>query len=103
VQSSGGALGFSLITSLLAAIWSASSGTGNLIQAVSLAYDEKESGGFFKVEGTALALTFGAIVVLITLTLVPVVAPVLDALQLGLLGRIVAHVVRRPGRRRSRR
>jgi hypothetical protein len=30
----------------------------------------------------------------ITLTLVPVVPPVLDALQLGLLGRIVAHVVR---------
>jgi membrane protein len=37
VQSSGGALGFSRIISLLAAIWSASSGTGNLIQAVNLA------------------------------------------------------------------
>ena len=95
VQSSGGALGFSLIISLLAAIWSASSGTGNLIQAVNLAYDEKESRGFLKVKGTALALTLGAIVfVLITLTLVAVVPPVLDALQLGLLGRIIAQIVR---------
>jgi len=95
VQSSGGALGFSLIVSLLAALWSASSGTGNLIQAVNLAYDEKESRGFLKVKGTALALTLGAIVfVLITLTLVAVVPPVLDALQLGLVGRITAQVVR---------
>jgi membrane protein len=95
VQSSGGALGFSLIISLLAAIWSASSGTGNLIQAVNLAYDEKESRGFLKVKATALALTIGAIVfVLITLTLVAVVPPVLDALQLGLVGTIIAQIVR---------
>jgi membrane protein len=95
VQGSGGALGFSLIVSLLAALWSASSGTGNLIQAVNLAYDEKESRGFLKVKGTALALTLGAIVfVLITLTLVAVVPPVLDALQLGQVGRIIAQVVR---------
>ena len=109
VQSSGGALGFSLIVSLLAALWSASSGTGNLIQAVNLAYDEKESRGFLKVKGTALALTLGAIVfVLITLTLVAVVPPVLDALQLGLVGTIIAQVVRwallvGPGGRRARR
>ena len=95
VQSSGNALSFSLIFSLLAAIWSASSGTGNLVQAVNLAYDEKESRGFFRVKGLALALTLGAIVfVLITLTLVAVVPPVLDALQLGLVGRIIAQVVR---------
>jgi membrane protein len=95
MQSSGGALGFSLVFSLLAALWSASSGTGNLIQAVNLAYDEKESRGFLKVKGTALALTLGAIVfVLITLTLVAVVPPVLDALQLGVVGTIIAQVVR---------
>jgi membrane protein len=95
VQTSGGALGFSLIFSLLAAVWSASSGTGNLIQAVNLAYDEKESRSFLKVKGTALALTLGAIVfVLITLTLVAVVPPVLDALQLGIVGTIIAQIVR---------
>ena len=95
VQTSGGALGFSLVFSLLAALWSASSGTGNLIQAVNLAYDEKESRGFLKVKGTALALTLGAIVfVLITLTLVAVVPPVLDALQLGIVGTIIAQIVR---------
>ena len=95
VGSSGGALGFSLVLSLLAAVWSASSGTGNLIQAVNLAYDEKESRGFLKVKGTALALTLGAIVfVLITLTLVAVVPAVLDQLQLGIVGTVVAQVVR---------
>jgi Virulence factor BrkB len=67
VQSSGSALGFSLILSLLAAVWSASSGIGNLIQAVNLAYDEQESRGFLKVKGIALALTLGAIVFVLVL------------------------------------
>src|SRR3954452_21347737 len=48
-SSSTGALGFGLVVSLLAALWSASSGTGNLIKAVNLAYDEDESRGFLKV------------------------------------------------------
>jgi membrane protein len=95
VQSSGRALGFSLIISVVAALWSASSGTGSLIQAVNLAYDEKESRGFLKLRGTALALTLGAIVfVLLTLTLVAVVPPVLELLQLGIVGTIIAQVVR---------
>ena len=42
-SSSAGALGFGLVVSLRAALWSASSGTGNLIKAVNLAYDEDES------------------------------------------------------------
>ena len=56
-QSSGGALTAGLVISLLAALWSASSGTGNLITAVNLAYDEKESRGFVKLRVTALGLT----------------------------------------------
>jgi membrane protein len=95
VSTSGGALGVSLVVSLLAALWSASSGTGNLIQAVNLAYDEEETRGFFKLRGLALLLTVGAIVfLLVTLTLVAVVPPLLDALPLGAVGLVVAQVVR---------
>lgn len=95
VQGSGGALGIGLVISLLAALWSAAGGTGNLMQAVNLAYDEKESRGFLKLKGIAIALTFGAILfVLLTLALVAVVPPVLETLQLGILGTVLAQVVR---------
>ena len=95
VSTSGGALGVGLMVSLLAALWSASSATGNLIQAVNLAYDEEETRGFLKLRGIALLLTLGAVVfVLVTLTLVAVVPPLLDALSIGTAGRVVAQVVR---------
>jgi membrane protein len=95
VAGSDRALGLGLVVSLLAALWSASSGTGNLIQAVNIAYDEEETRGFLKLRGTALLLTLGAIVfVLLTLTLVAVVPAVLDALPLGLAGTVLAQVLR---------
>jgi len=95
VQNSGGALTVSLIISILAALWSASGGTGNLITAVNLAYDEVETRGFVKRKLLALGLTLGAIVfVAITFSLVAVVPTVLDALPLGIFGTILAQVVR---------
>lgn len=79
----------------LTALWSASSATGNLITAVNLAYDEQESRGFIKLRATALGLTLGGIVfVLLTLVLVAVVPVALDILGLGVVGRVVAQVVR---------
>ncbi|SDY41048.1 membrane protein [Modestobacter sp. DSM 44400] len=94
-QNSGGALTFSLIISILAALWSASGGTGNLITAVNLAYDEVETRGFVKRKAIALGLTIGAIVfVLITFALIAVVPVVLDALPLGIVGTILAQVLR---------
>ncbi|MET0190280.1 MAG: YihY/virulence factor BrkB family protein, partial [Pseudonocardia sediminis] len=91
----GSALGVGLVVSLLAAVWSASSGVGNLMQAVNLAYDEKEGRGFVALRGTALLLTVGAVVfVLATLALVAVVPPVLDAIPLGIVGTVLAQVVR---------
>ena len=94
-QNSGGALTVSLIISILAALWSASGGTGNLITAVNLAYDEVETRSFIKRKALALGLTIGAIIfVLITFALVAVVPAVLDALPLGILGTILAQVVR---------
>ena len=94
-SSSDGALGLGLIVSLLGALWSASSGTSNLMKAINIAYDEDETRGFLKLRGVALVLTLGAIVfMLVTLALVAVVPPLLEALQLGVVGTVLAQVVR---------
>jgi membrane protein len=95
VANSGRALSISLVVSILAALWSASGGMGNLITAVNLAYDEVEARNFVKLKLTSLALTLGAIVfVLVTFGLVAVVPGVLAVLPLGVAGTIVAQVVR---------
>jgi membrane protein len=95
VDSSSGALTVSLIISIGAALWSAAGGTGNLITAVNLAYDEVETRSFVKRKLLALGLTFGAIVfVLITIALIAVVPAVLDALPLGVVGTILGQVLR---------
>jgi membrane protein len=95
VDNSGGALTVSLIVSILAALWSAAGGTGNLITAVNIAYDEVETRSFIKRKALALGLTLGAIVfVLVTFALIAVVPIVLDALPLGIVGTILAQVVR---------
>jgi membrane protein len=95
VNNSGGALTVSLIISILAALWSAAGGTGNLITAVNLAYDEVETRSFVKRKALALGLTLGAILfVLITIALIAVVPAVLNALPLGIVGTILAQVLR---------
>lgn len=91
----GGALSFSLIISIVLALWSASGGTGNLMAAVNVAYDEEETRGFVKRRGIALLLTLGAIVfVLLTLALVAVVPAVLNALNLGTVINFFVQVLR---------
>jgi membrane protein len=94
-QTPSGALSFSLIVSILLALWSASSGTSSLMTGINIAYDEQESRNFLKLRGTALLLTLGAIVfVLLTLALVAVVPAVLNALQLGTFINVIVQVVR---------
>jgi membrane protein len=94
-QSSGGALTIGLVISLLAALWSASSGTSNLMTAVNAAYEEKETRGFVKLRAIALLLTVGTVVFLVlTLALIAVVPVVLHAVPLGPLGTVLAQVVR---------
>jgi membrane protein len=94
-QGSGGALGIGLVVSLLAAIWSASGGTMNLIAATNVAYDEEENRGFLKLRGIALLLTLGAVVfVLLAVALVAVAPVLLDALGLGGFALVIAQVLR---------
>jgi membrane protein len=94
-SNSGGALSFGLVVSILAALWSASGGVGNLITAINLAYDEVDARNAVKKKLMSLGMTLGAIVfVLITFTLVAVVPSVLEALPLGVVGTVLAQVVR---------
>jgi membrane protein len=94
-SNSGGALTFGLIVSILGALWSASGGVGNLVKAVNIAYDEVETRNFLKMRALSLGLTLGAIVfVLLAFGLVAVVPAAIDALPLGVVGTILAQVVR---------
>jgi len=62
VSASGGSLGIGAAIGIGAALWSASSGFGHLIEGLNIAYDEKESRGFVRVRATALAFTLGFLV-----------------------------------------
>lgn len=74
-------LGLGLLIALALALWSASGGVGNVITAVNVAYDEKETRGFLKRKGLALGLTLGAIVfAAVAITLIAVAPVLLDAL-----------------------
>ena len=91
----GTALGWGLVISVLAAFWSASGGTMNLIKATNVAYDEDESRGFVKLRGIALALTVGAIIfVLLAVALVAGVPVVLNAIGLSGFALTIAQVAR---------
>jgi membrane protein len=90
-----GALSFTLILSIVLALWTASGGVGNLMAAINVAYDEEESRGFVKRRGTALVLTFGAIIfVLLTLALVAVIPIVLGVLNLGTFIDVIVQIIR---------
>ena len=95
VSNDSGALTFSLIVSILGALWSVSGGVSNVITAVNIAYDEVEARSFVKLRATSLALTLGAIVfVLLTFSLVTVVPRLIEALPLGVVGTILAEAAR---------
>ncbi|HEY6793840.1 MAG TPA: YihY/virulence factor BrkB family protein [Kineosporiaceae bacterium] len=75
-------LGVGLVVSLLLALWSASGGVGNLVQAVNDAYDEVETRSWVKRKVLAVGLTVGAIAVFtLTAALVAVFPAVENALR----------------------
>jgi membrane protein len=91
------ALGWGLVLSLLGALWTASTGMQNLLNAINIAYDEEESRNFIKVRGLALLLTLGAIVfIIITGALVAVLPAVLRHLGLGGLDQKLIFLLRWP-------
>jgi membrane protein len=57
VSASQGSLSLSAIVALMLALWSASRGMSGLLSAFNIAYDQKETRGFFKVNLVAVVLT----------------------------------------------
>jgi membrane protein len=89
------ALSIGLVLSLLAVLWSVSSGVQGLIKSLNVIYDEKETRGFVKLRGLSLLLTVGSIVVaVIALALITVFPGVIDRLGLGQAGQLAASVAR---------
>jgi membrane protein len=88
-------LSIGLAVSLLAVLWSASSGVQGLVKGLNLVYDERESRGFLKLRGLSLLLTLGAIVVaVVALALITVFPAVIDDLGLGQAGELAASIAR---------
>lgn len=58
----GQTLGWSAGAAILFAVWSASAGTARLIEAVNVAYDEKDDRGFFHRRGIAFVWTLGILI-----------------------------------------
>lgn len=72
-----GALSIGLIISLVVAMWSASGGVANLVQAVNTAYDETDQRSLIQKRLLALGLTLGAIAFMVILITLVAVLPVL--------------------------
>ncbi|MCU1691285.1 MAG: ribonuclease [Frankiales bacterium] len=91
----GSSLGIGLVVSVLGALFTASGGVQNMMKAINLAYDEKETRGAVKLRLTALALTAGAVVFLVVAVgLVAVLPVLLQDVGLGVVGTVAAFVGR---------
>src|SRR6201999_893476 len=62
VTASSGALGLSAGIALVLALWSASRGMSGLITALNIAYEQKETRGFFKLNALAIGLTVSMLI-----------------------------------------
>jgi membrane protein len=80
--SSGAALGLGAAISILLAIWSANKGTKALMEALNIAYGEREARGFLRLNGVALLLTIGGIIGLILAAAMVVALPAI----IGMIG-----------------
>jgi membrane protein len=95
---SSAALGWGLVASLGGALFAASGGVQNLINAVNVAYDEEETRGFLKLRGLALLMTLGAVLFLaVAVGLIAVLPVVLNALNLGAVALVAVQIARFAG------
>ncbi len=83
-DSSGGALSFGIVISILGSLWAASGGMGHLIEAINDTYDEDETRGFVERRLLALGFTLGAIVfIVVTIGIIAVLPAVLASTGLS--------------------
>nr|WP_294521890.1 YihY/virulence factor BrkB family protein [uncultured Rhodopila sp.] len=84
VSASTGSLGLSAVVALLFALWSASRGMSGMITALDIAYREKETRGFFKVNLVAIGLTLLALVGgIVSIALIGVLPTAMQMVGLG--------------------
>lgn len=86
-----------LLIAVAIALWSASGGVAALVTGVNVARDQTEPKSFVKKRGRALALTFGAVVLLVVMMfLIAAVPSILTHAGLGTAGRVVFDILRWP-------
>ena len=91
------ALGIGAIGGLLLALWSASSAVRTLMEALNVAYKEEEQRGMIAFYGTALLLTFGAVLaIIVAMGLVVVMPALLKLIGLNWLVETLVSLVRWP-------
>jgi membrane protein len=94
-STSGGGMSLTLILSIALALWSASAGMAGLVQALNIAYDEKDGRNFVVKRGLAILLTIGFLIfIALAVGLVAVFPVVLNAIGAGVLVSVLAQVVR---------
>ena len=77
-------LGTAFLFSFLLTVWSANGGMKAVIDALNVAYEEKEERGFFKLNATSLAFTFGGLIaVLVAIGAIVALPLVLAAIGLN--------------------
>jgi membrane protein len=77
-------LGTAFLFSFLLAVWSANGGIKAVIDALNVAYEEKEKRGFFKLNAVSLAFTFGGLIaVLVAIGAIVALPLVLSAMGLN--------------------
>lgn len=97
VQGSSSTLGVGFVVSLGLAIWSANSGTSALMQALNVAYGEREKRSVLRYYATALLLTAAAVLFgILSLILVAIIPVVVGLLPLGDFGKKLVDWIRWP-------
>jgi membrane protein len=90
-------LGLGLVVSLLLTVWSSTSGTGAVMQALNVAFEEEERRGVLSFYGRAIALTLGiGLFALLSLFLIAVVPAIINLLPLSELWRDRVSLIRWP-------
>jgi membrane protein len=99
VTTSGDKKGFGLLLALLLALYGAMKGAGAVITALNIAYEEKETRGFVRLNLVTLAITVGAVLMAIVATIAVATLGHLDTLLpwapgfVLLLGKLASYAV----------
>ena len=96
-EQSADTLQLAAVLGFLGALWSSAKGVKALMQSLNIAYGEEEERGFFKLNGLALLLTLGALILgVVALGLVVALSPLLGNIGLGFAARTIVNILRWP-------